>query len=322
MIDSPSPSMPQQPPNSPSSFSDSSPIQASALPPQPPSKGDNKRVLLIVFILLFIAAVGGGLFAYQSLNKTKTEELTQVQPTLAWRPTVTGTCVEGKISREKESVPFLINLDMKLNGTETAPTQSFLSQGPDNSINKTFNWDFTSTVKKGDKITWNAVVKYTQNGNLHEEKYSGTIDIVDTCGTGSPSPTPTSSPTASPSHSPSGTPRYTPTPTPTRSATASPTASPTGTPPVGGPSNTPTPTATPTPTNTPAPSSSSTSSPAPASSSTPVAQSSSTPTPDRAVADATALPQAGVNDGIMYAIIGGVSLFVSALLALMKKKYY
>lgn len=148
--------------------------------------------------------------------------------------------------------------------------------------------------------------------------------------TRSPSPTPTrtatASPTASPSHSPnqspSATPTRSPSPTPTRTATASPTASPTGTPPVGGPSNTPTPTPTTTP--TPSPSSSATSTPAPSSSSTstPVAESSSTPGPTTTVANASTLPQAGVNDGIMYAIIGAAALIVSAVFALMKKKYY
>lgn len=49
---------------------------------QPPAKNDNNRILLIIFILLLIAAIGGGLVAYQRLNQP-TEEITQVQPTLA-----------------------------------------------------------------------------------------------------------------------------------------------------------------------------------------------------------------------------------------------
>ncbi len=318
MINSPSPSSPPTPPNAelPKFSSEStSNIHAAPLPPQPPAKGDGKRVLLIVFILLFIAAVGGGLFAYQNLNKTQTEDLTQVQPTLAWRPTVTGTCTGGTIVRENESVPFLINLDLKLNGTETAPKQAFLSQAPGNSINKTFNWNFSRPVEKGDKIAWTATVKYTQNGNMHEEKYTGTIDITADCATGSPSPSPSaspsSSPSASPSHTPSPSPTVTASPSPTVTATPSP--SPTSTPPVGGPSNTP----TPTPTPTPAPTTTATPTP------TPVAAASSTTEPDnRAVADATALPESGINVGQMFAILGAVSLAISGVFALMKKKYY
>ncbi|MDQ3099565.1 MAG: LPXTG cell wall anchor domain-containing protein [bacterium] len=296
MINSPSPSSPPQP---------SAPLNGSALPPQPPATGDKKRVLLVVFILLFIAAIGGGLIAYQNLNKSGSEELTEVQPTLAWRPTVTGTCAGGTIVRDSESVPFLINLDLKLNGTDVAPTQVFISQAPDNSIDKTFNWNFSTAVKKDDKITWNATVKYTQNGNLHEEKYSGTIDIRDNCTTASPSPSPTTTPTGSPSATPSRSPSATP--------TRSPSPTPTGTPPVGGPSNTP----TPTPTETPTPVASSTSTPT-------VAQTTSTPQPDnRAVADATeTLPTVGTNNGVMFAIIGGASLLVSGVFAMLKRKYY
>lgn len=139
--------------------------------------------------------------------------------------------------------------------------------------------------------------------------------------THSPSPSPSvsvsPSPSASPSHSPSPSPSHSPSPSPTVTATPSP--SPSGTPPVGGPSNTP----TPSPTVTPSPTPTVTATPAPSSTSTPVAQASSTPGPDnRAVADATALPTAGVNDAQLYLIIGSIALVVSGALTLVKKRYH
>lgn len=277
---------------------------------QPPAKNDNNRILLIIFILLLIAAIGGGLVAYQRLNQP-TEEITQVQPTLAWKPTITGTCEGGRIVRDEESVPFLVTLDLKLNDSESSPTQTFLSQEPGNFINKAFDWNFSTSVKKGDKIKWNATVKYTKNGNLREEKYDGTIEIKSDCEAPSPSPSPTDepsiTPTASPSVAPSATPAKTPSSSP--SSTPSDTPEPSSTPPIGGPSITPTP--SPTTTSTPGPTS------------TPVAESSSTPTPDvRDVADSSTLPEAGVSNGVLFTIIGAVSLFISGIFALLKKKYY
>ncbi len=129
----------------------------------------------------------------------------------------------------------------------------------------------------------------------------------------SPSASPSRSPSASPSHTAIPSPSITASPSPTITATPSP--SPTSTPPVGGPSNTPTPSPTATPTATPAVSST----PTP----TPVAGASSTPEPgDRAVADATALPEAGISNGVLFTVIGGVSLLISGVFAILKKKYY
>jgi hypothetical protein len=149
--------------------------------------------------------------------------------------------------------------------------------------------------------------------------------------TSSPTHTPTATATSTPraSTSPTATPSHTPSPTPRSSSSASPTASatpsPTGTPPIGGPSNTPTPSPTATTSTTPIASTTGTPGSSSAPTSTPVvAQSTSTPAPDdRAVAAATeSLPVAGVNNGTFFALVGGASILISGIFALLKKKYY
>jgi hypothetical protein len=286
-------------------------------PPNPEHKPGIKKSTLIVLIVLFLAAIGGGLFAYINYSQTSNVDVTQSPETYAWRPySVAGTCSGVKVIGHVEQAAYDFNFTFVLSqpGRTASFSHTFRSSpvSSGHKIDEDVMWSalgaegitFGSLLQTGDTVNWNVDVTYTLAGSAKNEKYADSFKIFDTTCSEQASPTPTSAPSGTPvgSQSPSPTPSRTPVP----SATGTPTASPSE-PPVGGPSATPTsePTATPTPGPTNPPST-----PTDPPQSTEVAQTQS-----------EELPKAGVPYGILFMGIGALSLGLSAAIAFSKRRF-
>src|SRR5438046_1260635 len=127
MIES-SPNKPSQP--SSTSNAVHSEVTSASFPP-PEYSSNKKKTMCLIFVLLFVLAIGAGIIAFQAFVGNRAN-LTSTQTTLAWTPTISGTCAGGTIKMNQESEPFNVKLDLSLNG---APPQTklFVSQGPTNS---------------------------------------------------------------------------------------------------------------------------------------------------------------------------------------------
>ncbi len=298
----------------------------------PEHKSGIKKSTLIVLIVLFVAAIGGGLFAYINYSQTGNVDITQSPETYAWRPySVAGTCSGVKVIGHVEQVAYDFNFTFVLSqpGRTASFVHTFKSKpvSSGHKIDEDVMWNalgaegitFGSLLKTGDTVNWNVDVTYTINGSPKNEKYADSFKIFDTSCSQQASPTPTSLPTGTPvsSQAPSPTPSRTPVPT----ATGTPVASPSE-PPVGGPSATPTsvPTATPTPGPTDPPGSTATPTPGPTN--PPTSQTTNPPqSTEVAQTQSEQLPKAGVPYGVLFMGIGAVSLGLSAVIAFKKRRF-
>jgi LPXTG-motif cell wall-anchored protein len=311
-------------------------VQVGKSHPSTPEKSNKKVLYGLLFLFLFICALLGGYFAYQTINKSSQLDITQGEETQAWRPvSVTGTCAGGRIIGNSESVPYTFNFTFILasGGRSATVEHSFESAavGGSHKVDADFSWNtlgdsgaaFAQSLRTNDRVTWRVVVNYEMNGQPQTENHEGYFTVFDAnCSTSTPSPvvTPTATPTAAPTKTPAPTPTSTPTAKPSATATATavpsatPSATPSGSPAIGG-EPTPTPTAVPTATPTPTTETTNTTT-------TTTTQDNSTPSnPPTSVASETTLPKAGIESNSMaLVIIGVVSLGLSAAFAFSKKK--
>lgn len=139
-----------------------------------------RKQVVFVFIIatLGVFAAFGTFFI---MNQFSSQDLSQVDETLAWRPTVTGACQTGNIKLGPEPDEF----DVVLTATKGNQSQTLnFSSGPDKQLDEDFQWPFT--VANGDVVSWN--VKVTWNSG--EENHQGQVTIAG-CTTQQASPSPT-----------------------------------------------------------------------------------------------------------------------------------
>lgn len=311
------------------STSSSIPKVTTQVPPAP-KQGGIKKPTIILLAVLFIAAIAGGLLAFQNFSKTADVDLSKQDETLAWRPvTVLGTCTGLRVIGNAEPAPHSFNFTFVLsNGSRSGTLQHKFDSKPidgGHKIDEDVTWAslgeegsaFASLIRTKDVINWQVTVTYMQDGQEVTENHADAFTVEDlACNA-----TASASPTASPSSSALAT--ATASPAATRTATPAPTASPRPTDPAIGGENDPTP--SPTPTRSPSPTPSATIKPSatavPATTApTPVAQATNPPT---GVADSEVeqLPTAGVPYGILFMGIGSISMAISAAFALSRKRY-
>lgn len=136
-----------------------------------------KKQIIFVFIIasLGVFAAFGTFFI---MNQFSSQDLSQVDETLAWRPTLSGSCQNGNIRLGPEPAEF----DVVLTATKNGQSQTLnFASGPDKQLDEAFQWPFT--VANGDVVSWN--VRVTWNGG--EETHQGQLTISG-CTT-QPSPT-------------------------------------------------------------------------------------------------------------------------------------
>jgi hypothetical protein len=140
-----------------------------------------KKQIIFVFVIasLGVFAAFGTFFI---MNQFSAQDLSQVEETLAWRPTITGSCQTGNIKLGPESREF----DVVMTVTKSGQSQTLnFSSGADKELDEEFQWPFS--VTNGDVINWS--VKVTWDGN--EENHTGQI-TVSGCATSTPSASPVS----------------------------------------------------------------------------------------------------------------------------------
>ena len=111
-----------------------------------------KKQIIFVFIIatLGVFAAFGTFFI---LNQFSSQDLSEVEETLAWKPMISGVCQMGNISLGPESSEF----DVVLTVTKDGQSQTLnFSSGPDKQLDENFQWPFT--VANGDVISWSSKV--------------------------------------------------------------------------------------------------------------------------------------------------------------------